>query len=391
MRGVISARLLQEVDRQIQEHCGQSVGEYFDMIAGTSTGSLIAAAIAVGYTPEDLIELYRKQGLDIFPYQKLLSPARWKLLLKYGLSAPKFSNEGLVNVVTGLEKFKTADGGYVTLKEAGRKTPDQATPHPILLILAYDAKYRNTTFFTNYDPDTVKGNSHEKWYYSQPLWKVCVASAAAPTFFPACEFVHTKQQKELEESWSFPHVDGGVTANNPSLAAISQAIELGHRLEDIQLLSIGTGRSKKPLEFKEIEGWGLIQWGMRISDVFMEGQAEVQGKVCLNLLGGPQSNRYLRLQFDLNESFGTPRNYLAQAPVIPSEDRFNTWLKKRLSENMDDGRPESIDSLLKATEGFLEAGNLFETRFQHYGSIKDGIQQFVQGSEEPRQCYKKQS
>jgi patatin-like phospholipase/acyl hydrolase len=383
IRGVISARLLQEVDRQLREHCGQSVGEYFDMIAGTSTGSLIAAAIAVGYTPEDLVDIYRNQGLEIFPYQKLLDSARWKLVLKYGWSAPKFSNEGIVKVVSGLERFKAGDG-YVELKDAGRKTPDQAVPGPILLILAYDAEYRNTTFFTNYHPGTPK-----KWYDSQPLWKVCVASAAAPTYFPAMELTHTEKAGDIEETWSFPHVDGGVTANNPALCAISRAIELGHRLEDIQLLSIGTGQNKKPLAFREIEGWGLIKWGLRIADVFMEGQAEVQGNICLNLLGGKSSNRYLRLQFDLNEAFGQPRNYLAQAPILPDQQRLNTWLKAHLQEAMDDARKEPVDLLLKATEGYLESGNLFETRFDHYGSVKDGIRQFVLCADEPRPCHKK--
>lgn len=380
IRGVISARILQEVDKQIQAQHGQSIGKYFDMIAGTSTGSLIAAGITVGYTPADMIDIYQNQGMEIFPYHSLLSPARWKLFLKHGLSAPKFSHEGLIKVVCNLDKFKTRDGDYVKLHEAGRKTADQERPAPILLILAYDAMYRNTTFFTNYHPDSTK-----KWYDLQPLWKVCAASASAPTFFPACELTHTAKDENIEESWSFPHVDGGVTANNPALCAISQAIELGHRLEDIQLLSIGTGQNKKPMDFKTIEGWGLVQWGLRIADVFMEGQAEVQSKVCLNLLGGYQSNRYLRLQFDLNESFGEPRNYLAQAPIQANEKRVNQWLKKQVSEAMDDARAETVTTLLQATESYLENGNLFASRFEHYGSVKENIKQFVLGSSAPRE------
>lgn len=383
IRGVISARILQEVDKQIQEQQGQSIAEYFDMVAGTSTGSLIAAGITVGYTPTDMIDIYQKQGMDIFPYHSLFSPARWPLLLKYGLSAPKFFHDGLIKVVCGLDKFKSADGGFVKLCEAGRKSSEQEQPSLILLILSYDAMYRNTTFFTNYHPEAKK-----KWYDQQPLWKVCVASASAPTFFPACELTHTEKNENTQESWSFPHVDGGVTANNPALCAISQAIELGHKLEDIQLLSIGTGQNKKPLDFKTIEGWGLVKWGLRIADVFMEGQAEVQSKVCLNLLGGCESNRYLRLQFDLNESFGEPSNYLAQAPIKPNEQRVNKWLKKQVTEAMDDARSDTVATLLQATESYLENGNLFATRFEHYGSVKENIKQFVLNASAPRECHK---
>jgi patatin-like phospholipase/acyl hydrolase len=370
---------LQEVEKQIQEQYGQSITEYFDMIAGTSTGSLIAAGLTVGYTPTDMIDIYKNQGLDIFPYQSLLSFERWKLLLKYGLSAPKFFHDGLIKVVCNLPKFKKTNGEFITLAEAGRESSDQKKPNTILLILAYDAMYRNTTFFTNYHRDD------KKWFDTQPLWKICVSSASAPTFFPACELNHIAKDKGLEEPWSFPHVDGGVTANNPALCAISQAIELGHRLEDIQLLSIGTGQNKKPLTFKTIQGWGLIEWGLRIADVFMEGQADVQSKVCLNLLGGLQSNRYLRLQFDLNDSFDQPRNYLAQAPIKENALRVNRWLKRQVTEAMDDARPETVGTLLEATESYLEQGNLFATRFDHYGSIKENIKQFVLGSKTPRE------
>jgi len=186
IRGIITARLLQEVEKQLQEHHQQSLAQYFDMVAGTSTGSLLAAGVAMGYRSQDLIELYQEKGTEIFPYQSLLSLKRWKVFFKHGLSAPKFSNDGLTKVLTELPMFQQ-DGRHVLLKEVGKR-PDQARPNPILLILAYDAKYRNTTFFTNYHPASPK-----RWYDNAPLWKVCVASAAAPTFFPACELTNTER------------------------------------------------------------------------------------------------------------------------------------------------------------------------------------------------------
>lgn len=378
IRGVISARILQEVEKQLQEQDGQSIAGYFDMVAGTSTGSLIAAATTIGYKSEDMIDIYQNHGMEIFPYQSLFSLQRWKLILKYGLSAPKFFHDGLIKIVCGMEKFKNSNGEFVKLKEAGRQSPEQEKPDLILLILSYDAMYRNTTFFTNY-------HQGKKWFDEQPLWKICVASASAPTFFPACELTHTEKDDNHREDWSFPHVDGGVTANNPALCAISHAIELGYKLDDIELLSIGTGQNKKPLSFKSIVGWGLIEWGLRIADVFMEGQAEVQSKVCLNLLGGKQSHRYLRLQFDLNDSFEEPRNYLAQAEIKPNEQRTNRWLKRQLTEAMDDARFDTVAALLKATESYLDNGRVFDSRFEHYGSVKENIRDFIKGSRTPRE------
>jgi hypothetical protein len=383
IRGLVSAYMLLEIEKKLKENNKPPIREYFDMIAGTSTGSILAAGIALGYPIEELIEIYEKRGLEIFPYQNLFDWGRLKMLFKYGISAPKFSNEGLINVLKKEARFQKQDGSYITIKEVG-----QDGKSPIVLILAFDTMYRNTTFFTNYHMQR-EGN---RWYNKIPLWEICVSSASAPTFFPAYELKHReKSEKEgIEEDWSFPHVDGGVTANNPSLCAIARAIQLGHKLEDISLLSIGTGQNKKPLTFNKIEGWGLIQWGLRISDVFMEGQGEVQSRICMELMGGTTCRRYLRLQFDLNTAFGEPNNYLAQAPILPKKERKNFWTKQQIKEAMDDAREDNITQLVKATKEYLSQGNVFENRYEHYGSVGDEIKKFILGNCEPRACIKKE-
>ncbi|MBE9128504.1 MULTISPECIES: patatin-like phospholipase family protein [unclassified Coleofasciculus] len=382
IRGLVSAYMLQEIEAKLKENNKPPLREHFDMIAGTSTGSILAAGIALGYPIKDLIDIYKTRGLEIFPYQKLFDMGRLKLLLKYGLSAPKFSNEGLINVLKNERRFKKPDGSYISMKEVG-----QDGKNPIVLILAYDTRYRNTTLFTNYHTPE-EGN---RWYNKLPLWQICVSSASAPTFFPAYELKHHEENKDkgIKEEWSFPHVDGGVTANNPSLCAIARAIQLGHKLEDISVLSIGTGENKKPLSFKEIEGWGLIQWGLRISDVFMEGQAEIQSRICTQLMGGAPSRRYLRLQFDLNKAFGEPENYLAQSPILPKKERKNFWTRKHIQESMDDAREDNINQLADATKKYLSRGYVFESRFEHYGSVGDEIEQFILDNPEPRACIKK--
>ena len=99
IRGLISALILKEVEKELKEK-GKSLLEHFDMIAGTSTGSLLAAGVAIGKPIDELIKMYEDEGEKIFPYHGFWSVfnivKRAKLILKYGLSAPKYDNEGLI-------------------------------------------------------------------------------------------------------------------------------------------------------------------------------------------------------------------------------------------------------------------------------------------------------
>ncbi len=70
IRGVISARILQEVEKQIQQHKGLALHEYFDMIAGTSTGSILTAGIATKKNADQLLDLYQRNAQTIFPYKE---------------------------------------------------------------------------------------------------------------------------------------------------------------------------------------------------------------------------------------------------------------------------------------------------------------------------------
>ena len=99
IRGVISVRIIQEIEQQIQKLKGQSLNEYFDLISGTSTGALTTAALAVGMNTNQIMNIYKHETQEIFPYRSRLCPERLPLIAKCGISAPKFSNEGLINVI----------------------------------------------------------------------------------------------------------------------------------------------------------------------------------------------------------------------------------------------------------------------------------------------------
>jgi hypothetical protein len=385
IRGVISAQILQEVEKQIWELKNQKLHEYFDMIAGTSTGSILAAGIAMGKPSSELLDIYKKWGMKIFPYQKLLRWERLPLIFKYGLSAPKFSNDGLIEA---LKYNLTKEGKEVPIKDIGTPTQIPNARKPTLLIPAYDTWYRNTTFFTNSHPktfadppDNPPSTWGQLWYDDTPLWKICVSSSSAPTFFPGYELTD-ETEVTSKNQWRFPHVDGGVSANNPSLCAISHAINHNlSKFEDIAVLSIGTGETTEPYSTKDIEGWGLTQWARRIAPVFMGGQGAVNSQVCEQLMGGLEGKRYLRLQFELNEKFNRNEVKDSEAPyeLLKKKYRKNEFTGKPVSEAIDDARPENIDQLIKTAKAFLEEkeGCCYRTRNQKGIPVKDAIRHFI--------------
>ncbi len=304
VRGVMPARILQKVEEQL----GSPLKDHFDLIAGTSTGSILAAGIAIGKSPEELLNLYNDKGLKIFPYQNLFSLKRLPLILKYGISAPKFSDEGLIAALR--EQFEDKKLSDITPNHEG------ATDSLKVLIPSYDTESRNPVIFKSW--------CHDRWYADVPVWEICVSSASAPTYFPA----HRIEKDGKEYSL----IDGGVCANNPVSCALAEAIKLlrqssnqsaANVIDQIKIISIGTGDPASPISWQKVRGWGLIQWGLHIADVFMDAPPDVHRYVAEQIIGN-QSN-YIRLQLPLKE------------PLL----------------NMDDARESNLQALLKETDDYI--------------------------------------
>ncbi len=273
IRGVIEAVILTEVEELID----RPLNQYFHLIAGTSTGSILAAAIATGRKSKEILELYRRKGKSIFPYTSRWSPQRLPLILQYGLSAPKFSDQGLINALK--EQF-----GSTRLSDLDTS--------PRLLITAYDTIDRQTIVFKSWQ-------KYKPWADS-PLWEVCVSSSSAPTYFPA------HLMKTPDKNYSL--IDGGVGANNPSACALAEALRLDNAIQEISLLSIGTGNSNNPITFEKVRGWGMGQWIWegRLIQVLFDASADVNDYITRQVMSSPElqdgaSPRYLRLQPIINK------------------------------------------------------------------------------------------
>ncbi|NEO65076.1 MAG: patatin-like phospholipase family protein [Moorea sp. SIO4G2] len=169
-----------------------------------------------------------------------------------------------------------------------------------LLILSYDVFSRNTTWFTN--------NDSRAWYIENdiPLWQICTASASAPTFFPPYQLLVKPDEENYKKKYR-PHIDGGVSANNPVLAAIAHAISMKDegkqnktKIDDIAVLSIGTGTTTRPYTYDEVNKWGQLGWVSHLPDMFLDPDAENSEHIALRMFRGIGRQKYLRLNFEIN-------------------------------------------------------------------------------------------
>ena len=245
IRGIIPARVLERLEAHVP-----GIVQEFDLYAGSSTGAVLAAGFAYGFDPRFMRQMYQGFGKQVF------ADSVWDDLrdLKYILGADYSIN----NLKALLERVI----GETTLGDLEKK----------VLIATFDLKDESRDpprwkpkFFHNY-PDS-RGDSQER------LVDVVIRSAAAPIYFPIYQ----------------GYIDGGVSANNPSMCALAQAFNEGFL--DIRLLSLGTGNNPRWLD-EQNGDWGVYQWGLNLVNLIMDGGSEVADYQCRQIL----KDQYFRLQ-----------------------------------------------------------------------------------------------
>lgn len=244
LKGLFAAAVLAALEKDL----GHPLSDHFDLIAGTSTGGIIALGLGAGLTPREIVEFYIDKGPVIFP------DALHRLRSVRHLARSKYGSGDLRAAVQ--EIFGDALLGDSTKR---------------LVVPAY-----------NLDADEVyifKTAHHEKLRrdYRVPLWEVAMATSAAPTYLPAFSLLEGRVRL----------VDGGVWANNPVVVAIAEAVSmLGVPLERIRVLSIGT--SSETVQRKLwLNNGGLIQWarGNTVVDVLLRGQSVGANGLAQHLVG----------------------------------------------------------------------------------------------------------
>jgi predicted acylesterase/phospholipase RssA len=223
---VLTLGVLAEIERLLrQRHQDPSLllCDYFDLIAGTSTGAIIAAAFAKGMSVAQVQDLYTELASTIFQ----------KTLFRQGVLRAKYDAAALSNILQkvfgaetlGSDQLKT--GLLVMMKRVDTGSPWPVSNNP-------NGKY--------YDPKKQLTIANKDY----PLWSVVRASTAAPHYFDP-EFIRIADAED-GTSVNGTFVDGGVsTANNPSLLALRFATLAGYRvnwetgIDKLLLISVGTG------------------------------------------------------------------------------------------------------------------------------------------------------
>ena len=258
IRGIIPASILV----QLADRIGRPLHQVFDLIAGTSTGGIIALGIGSAanngqpFSPNELLEFYFDNGPAIFATTWYTPISKW--------FRPKYSPLTLEHVLKTY--FKDAQ-----LKDA-------LTP---LLISSYDLHSQLPFFFKSH-----KISNDPK--YNWKLAEVARATSAAPTFFPPIKLSRDGKEYTL--------VDGGVYVNNPAMAAYAEARRLYPEANHFVIVAVGTGDRYDRLSYQRARRWGLLGWAKQIVPVMMDSVSEAVDYE-LNWIAQPNSgSKYHRLQ-----------------------------------------------------------------------------------------------
>jgi predicted acylesterase/phospholipase RssA len=332
LRGVLSLSILKKIEDLLRTRHGDSkefrLCHYFDLIAGTSTGAIIAAALAQGWTVQQIQEKYNELGKDVFE----------KSFFRKGLLRAKYDESKLIDHLKDVYGADTKLGGdkLQTGLLVITKRLDTGSPWPI------SNNPRGKYFASR--PGGVIGNG------DYPLWQVVRASTAAPAYFAPEEITIATKAGHLPATGCF--VDGGVSPfNNPALQALMYATLDGYRIgwptgaQKILLVSVGTGTADPAVKRAALTAQHavgallslmedcaalqqtLLQW-MSSSPTARPIDCEL-GDLQRDLVAGAPLMSYLRYDVDLAE-----QSVLARMPDL-EKNRIQALSEMDAPENMD--------------------------------------------------------
>ena len=257
IKGAFTASVLATLAQSLDE----PIAERFDLIAGTSTGGILAIALGMGMDAKDMLRFYRERGPVIFPTMRIHK--RWGHKIRHAFR-PKHSQEVLYRE---LERAYFPNGKARVLGEAGCR----------LVVPAYDAVSGVCHIFRTPHHPLLKADECTN------VAEVALATAAAPTYFSAA-----KVRNMVSNA---PYFDGGVWANCPAMAAIVEAVcYLDVPLDRIDVLSIGT--TVEPFTVKMMAAAGIMRWGRTLIALLMNAQVDSAVQHAQQLVGEP---RFLRI------------------------------------------------------------------------------------------------
>ncbi|MCO5591579.1 hypothetical protein L7F22_045566 [Adiantum nelumboides] len=282
MRGIIPAKALCYLEERLKQKSGNSnarIADYFDLVAGTSVGGLIATMLCANagqgrplFSAAEGLELLAQKGKRIFKIPPLKRP----LAKLRGILTPRYSVKNMEAILK--EHLGREDGRDLTLKDALKP----------LLIPCYDLVRAGTYVFTRADALASESCNYR-------LIDICRATSAVPGFFRPATF------SSVDRKNSIVGIDGGLVMNNPAAAAVAHAlhndVDFPHvrSLEDVLVLSLGTGLFDRSYDAGKVRRWGAFQWAKPIARIVLDGISDMVDHSMSMAFSSDRSN-YLRLQ-----------------------------------------------------------------------------------------------
>jgi predicted acylesterase/phospholipase RssA len=230
LRGIVSLAILETIEDKLRRQHGADddfrLSDYFDLIAGTSTGAIIAAALAMGWKVKDLREKYLQLGNKVFE----------KGFLRFGLVRAKYDNRKLIRELQGVYGKDTTLGSNKILTGllVVTKRLDSGSFWPL-------SNNPRGKYFATRKTEAAETIGNGEY----PLWQVVRASTAAPSYFEPQDITITRAGKAAVRG---EFVDGGMSPfNNPALMAVMYATLSGYRVNwtlgasNLFVVSVGTG------------------------------------------------------------------------------------------------------------------------------------------------------
>ena len=244
IKGIFSAVFLAE----LEEKCDGSICDYFDLIAGTSTGAIIAAALCIGIPAKDIADLYMENAENIFPLRR-----------KYKIFRGKYDSEPL-------KKALTNTFGEKQVKDCKTR----------LLIPVFNLTTRKVQVFKTPHAEDLLYDKDEL------LVDILMATTAAPIFFSPY-----KMKRGV-------YMDGGVGANNPSMLAFVEGLtRCGWNRNEMRMLSVGSVEEPHPVRGTEKMG---LKDALKIQKSFMLAECQYADNGSRLLLG---EKNYIRVKEEI--------------------------------------------------------------------------------------------
>ena len=276
IKGIVPGQVMVALEGKIQQLTGNTdarIADYFDFIAGNSTGGILTCIYlcpatgdptGVRFSAQEAVDLYVANGEAIF------SASWWqRVRSKEGIADEKYDAYELEQVL------KTYFGNL--------KLSELLKP---CFVAAYDISDRVEFFFTQHEAHR-RGDS-----YDFLVRDVCRATSAAPTYF------ETALTKALDGT-AYPLIDGGVFINNPALGAYSEVrnADGNPTTEDMFIVSLGTGNINRSYPYNEAKDWGAVGWIKPVIDIMMSGAAATTNYHLTKIFSASGvSNQYVRIQ-----------------------------------------------------------------------------------------------